>query len=796
MDPRKWLLALRFVGWRTAGRAVRAAWERDQAERIPGPPQVLSWQPIDPLEHMVPLPDGARFTGPNAELEIRFLAPEVLRLSWTPGLLPLPYAIVRETLEETKVSWAPQPAGWMLESPAIRIEVNADGRLRFQTPAGRLWREEDPPERRGEAWRHRVRLRPEERLYGLGERAAPLNRRGRTYRMWNRDPGGSYGPNVDPLYLGVPLWISVHAEGVYLVFYENPYDAAFDLGASEPDAVQVTFAGGALRYYVFYGSLEGLLARYTELTGRPPLPPRWALGFHQSRWSYGSAEEVREVVRSFREHHLPLHALHLDIDYMDGYRVFTVDRQRFPDLAGLIHELEGQGVRTVVILDPGVKIDPGYSVYQEGMARRAFCRLPDGRVYRGLVWPGWCVFPDFTDPSVREWWGAHYQALLEMGVAGFWHDMNEPTTFAAWGEPTFPRTVRHEMEGRGGDHLEAHNLYGLLMNRAAWEALRRMQPDRRPFLLTRSGWAGIQRYAWNWTGDTESTWAALRQTIATVIGLGLSGIPYTGPDIGGFSGAPSAELFIRWFQAAAFMPFFRNHAAKGTPRREPWVFGEPALSILREFLELRVRLLPYLYTLAWEAAQTGAPLVRPLFWGNEDDASLGEIEDAFLLGPALLVAPVVEEGARARKVFLPSGEWYDFWEDRRLAGPGFIEAEAPLERIPVFVRAGSVLPMAEDGLTLHLYAPSAGEGEGTLYSDAGDGFGPYRVDRFRMEREEDWLWLRWIPEGDFPWPWETFTLRLHGFAVARAVIDGQESSIQGDRFRVRPFQEIRLEEKT
>lgn len=794
MDPRKWLLALRFVGLRTAGRAVRAAWERDRAERIPGPPQVLSWQPIDPLEHMVPLPDGARFTGPNAELEIRFLAPEVLRITWTPGLLPLPYAIVRETLEETRVSWASQPAGWMLESPGIRIEVSADGRLRFQTPAGHLWREEDPPERQGEAWRHRVRLRPEERLYGLGERAAPLNRRGRTYRMWNRDPGGSYGPNVDPLYLGVPLWISVHAEGVYLVFYENSYDAAFDLGASEPDAARVTFAGGALRYYVFYGSLEGLLARYTELTGRPRLPPRWALGFHQSRWSYGSAEEVREVVRGFREHHLPLHAIHLDIDYMDGYRVFTVDRQQFPDLEGLIRELEGQGIRTVVILDPGVKIDPGYSVYQEGTARGAFCRLPDGRVYQGLVWPGWCVFPDFTDPSVREWWGAHYQALLEMGVAGFWHDMNEPTTFAAWGEPTFPRTVRHEMEGRGGNHLEAHNLYGLLMNRAAWEALRRMQPDRRPFLLTRSGWAGIQRYAWNWTGDTESTWAALRQTIATVIGLGLSGIPYTGPDIGGFSGAPSAELFIRWFQAAAFMPFFRNHAAKGTPRREPWVFGEPALSILREFLELRVRLLPYLYTLAWEAAQTGAPLVRPLFWGNEDDASLWEIEDAFLLGPALLVAPVVEEGARARKVFLPPGGWYDFWEERRLAGPGVIEAEAPLERIPVFVRAGSVLPMAEDGLTLHLYVPSAGEGEGTLYSDAGDGSGPYRVDRFRMEREENRLWLRWIPEGDFPWPWETFTLRLHGFAVAHAVIDGQESSIQGDRFRVRPFREIRLEE--
>ncbi len=793
MDLRKGLLALRFVGLRTAGRAVRAAWERDRAERAHRQLDARPWQPIRPLERMTPLPDGARFVGPDAELEIRFLAPDGLRLTWTPGRLPIPYALIRDTLEETRIAVAPQPDGWRLESPVVRIEVDTDGRLRFQTSAGALWREEDPPERRGEAWRHRVRLRPEERLYGLGERAVPLNRRGRVCRMWNRDPGGSYGPNADPLYLNVPLWISLHSDGVYLVFYENPFDATFDLGASEPDAAWVTFAGGALRYYVFYGPLEHVLSRYTELTGRPPLPPRWALGFHQSRWSYQSADEVRAVVRGFREHDLPLHAVHLDIDYMDGYRVFTVDRRRFPDIEGLIRELEAQGIRTVVILDPGVKIDPRYSVYREGMARGAFCRLPDGRTYRGLVWPGWCVFPDFTDPQVREWWGARYGALAQMGVAGFWHDMNEPTTFVAWGEPTFPRTVHHALEGRGGDHAEAHNLYGLLMNQAAWEALRRLRPDHRPFLLTRSGWAGVQRYAWNWTGDAESTWAALRCTIAMVIGLGLSGIPYTGPDIGGFSGAPSAELFVRWFQAAAFMPFFRSHAAKGTPRREPWVFGEPALSIIREFLRLRVRLLPYLYTLAWEAAQTGAPLVRPLFWGNEKDASLWDIEDAFLLGSALLVAPVVEEGARARKVFLPPGGWYSFWEDQPFAGPGPIEVEAPLERIPIFVRAGSILPMAEEGLTLHLYVPSDGEGEGALYLDAGDGFGPHRLDRFHMERLGRRIRLRWIREGDFPWPWETVALRLHGFVAARAVIDGQESHGPGDRLIVRPFQELWLE---
>ncbi len=794
MDLRKALLALRFVGLRTALRAVRAAWERDRAEGPRKAPAELPWRAIQPFERAIPLPDGARFVGPDAALEIRFLAPEVLRLTWTPGLLPPPYAVVRETLEETRIAWAPGPDGWIVESAAVRIAVSAHGRIAFQDPAGRIWREEDPPERAGTAWRHRVRLRPEERLYGLGERAAPLDRRGRIYRMWNRDPGGRYGPGADPLYLGVPLWLSLHAQGAYLVFYENPFEATFDLGATEPDAARVAFAGGALRYYLVHGPPARAIDRYTALTGRPPLPPRWALGFHQSRWGYRSADEVRAVVRGFQAHDLPLHAIHLDIDYMDNYRVFTVDRERFPDLPGLLQELEAQGIRTVLILDPGVKSDPEDPVYREGEARGAFCRLPDGRIYRGLVWPGWCAFPDFTDPEVRAWWGAHSRALVEMGAAGLWLDMNEPTIFTAWGEPTPPRTVLHAMEGRGGDHREAHNLYGLLMSRAAWEALRRGRPDRRPFLLTRSGWAGVQRYAWGWTGDTESTWAALRQTLATVIGLGLSGIPYTGPDIGGFSGAPSAELFIRWFQMAAFMPLFRNHAAKGTPRREPWAFGEPTLSIAREFLRLRVRLMPYLYTLAWEAAQTGAPLVRPLFWPDGSDPDLWGIEDAFQLGPALLVAPILEEGVRARTVFLPAGEWYDFWSDRRFTGPGRVEVEAPLERIPVFVRAGSVLPMAEDGLTLHLYAASAGEGEGVLYQDAGDGFGPHRVDRFRVEREGKGLRVRWVREGDFPWPWSTFALRLHGFAAARAWVDGEEIPIPTGPWILRPFQELWIKE--
>lgn len=355
-----------------------------------------------------------------------------------------------------------------------------------------------------------------------------------------------------------------------------------------------------------------------------------------------------------------------------GYRIFTVDTRQFPNLAGLARDLADKRVFLVTILDPGVKHDR--AVLNEGLAGNAFCTLPDKTLARAPVWPGWCAFPDFTDPRARAWWGRQYPRLLVAGITGFWHDMNEPAAFAIWGDPTLPHATRHAPDGRGGDHREAHNLYGLLMNQAGYEALRAYRPQRRPFILSRSGWAGVQRYAWNWTGDVESTWEALRQTVATVLGLALSGIAFTGPDVGGFSGAPSAELYLRWFQLATFLPFFRTHSAKFIPRREPWSFGEPTLSIAREFLKLRYRLLPYLYTLAWTASQTGHPLVRPLFWPDGKDPTLWDVQDEFLLGESLLVAPVLVQGAQAREVILPEGTWYGFFDDRTFRGPGRVRS--------------------------------------------------------------------------------------------------------------------------
>ncbi len=788
MRLRAMLRALRLIGPREALRAAGYTLFRDRLDfRLPPTGPFL---PPGNLREATPSPDGGCFRFARADLEVRFLAPDLVRITWGGGLLPIPYAIARNDWPPVEISWRRDDEGYTLSSGEMEVTVEADGGLIFRDPAGRVLRRDFPPRRRRREWVHWADLRPEEHLYGLGERAAPLNLRGGTYCMWNSDPLGGYGPGVDPLYLGIPVYLGLHHEGSYLLFYENSYRAVLRF----KDLARAYFPGGSLRYYWIPGPPDRALRRYSELTGRPPLPPRWALGYHQSRWGYREQEEVRTLLKNFLEYDLPLSAIHLDIDYMDGFRVFTVDPRRFPDLPALARELAERGVRLVAILDPGVKRDPNYDLFREGLEAGHFCTLPGpkGKVtpLYALVWPGWCAFPDFTDPVVRAWWGKQYPRLLELGIAGFWHDMNEPSVRTDWGDSTLPLPTRHILEGRGGDHREAHNLYGLLMNRAAYEGLCRHRPDMRPFLLSRSGWAGLQRYAWNWTGDTESTWETLRQTIPSVLGLGLSGIPYTGPDIGGFSGHPSTELFVRWFQMATFLPFFRTHSAWDVPPREPWTWGEPALSIVRRFLHLRYRLLPYLYTLAWEASQTGHPLVRPLFWPDGRDSTLWDAQDAFFLGEALLIAPVLEEGARSRRVTLPRGRWYDLWEEAVYTGPGTVSLPAPLERIPILVRAGSVLPMEEEGLlALHLYPPAEGEGRGFLYSDAGDGYGPWRLERFCLRHAGDALEMTWETEGDFPFPWPGLRLFLHGVRAGNLRIDGREygpvrGTVETDLFRL------------
>jgi alpha-glucosidase len=808
---------------------------------------------------------GAMFRFEAATLECRFLAPDLVRLTWEPGALPQPWAIAKKRWEGVPVTATGGGSGWSLNTCELHLLVTNDGCVRLANRFGRFLRRELPPARLRGRWVHRAELMERERIFGLGERTAPLNLRGGKFRMWNRDPRGGYGPGQDPLYVSAPVYLGMHAEGSYLVFYENPSEADFSFA----DKAEASFATGALRYYLIPGPPQRALERLSELTGRPSLPPLWALGYHQSRWSYRDEREVRDLVAGFREHGLPLGVVHLDIHYMDGYRVFTVNQSRFPDLRKLTDDLAAERIRTVTIVDPGVKTDRKWALYRQGIEGKVFCSLPGGKgLFKGPVWPGRCVFPDFTDPRARDWWAAQYGRVVEWGVAGVWHDMNEPAVFALWGDPSFPRCTVHSLEGRGGDHVEAHNVYALLEAEAGRAGLKRARPGARPWILSRSGWVGSQRSCWHWTGDCNADWWTLAQSVRIAIGMSLSGLPYVGPDIGGFAGHPEAELYTRWFQAATFLPFFRTHCSAFVPRREPWLFGEPTLAIVREFLKLRYRLLPYWYTLAWEASKTGRPLVRPMFWeapGNED---LWGIDDQFMLGDALLVAPVMAAGVKDREVVLPSGRWYDFWTGTPYDGPARIRMEAPLNRIPLLVKGGTVLPLSarpalppvpgplppmgdrprpvvggrpqapEDpeappgigsqgcvretsafrtpptaaeerqgdqalvspwpDVILHLYLPGSQDPSGAtenvlatghLYTDAGDGYGPWRSDRFEAQALDDGLELvrRETDEG-FPAP--SCEVHLHGLLPAAVQVDGTAVTSEGGRIAAGRFQRI------
>jgi len=790
---------------------------------------------------------GARFAFERAELEVALLADEVVRLTWRPGRILPPYGLADDAgLNAPSVDVRQGDDTWTVEGGVLVVEVALDGAVTVGRADGSVLRRQPPPEQSAGGWRTTFAMREGESFHGLGVRAARLDLRGGRYHLWNRDPGGGWGPGRDPLNLSIPVFIARHQDGDVLTFYENTTRGTVRLIG---ETAEVVFTGGALRAYVATGDVAHLVDRYTALTGRPALPPRWALGYHQSRWGYRDAAEIREVVDGFARSAIPLSVVHLDIDYMDGFRVFTVDRRRFPDLGGLAAHGEHHAARVVTIIDPGVKVDEGFDLYREGRRAGYFCADESGREAVGVVWPGRSVFPDFTDPAARQWWASKYRGLLDQGVAGIWHDMNEPATIAVMGDPTLPAGTRHRLEGMGGDHREGHNVYGLLMNRAGYDGQRTARPERRPFIVSRSGWAGTQRYAWNWTGDVESGWDGLRQQVATLVGLGLSGVPFSGSDIGGFSGvAPDDELYLRWLQFAVFTPFCRTHSVAGSPPREPWTFAPDVHDAVGAWIRFRYRLLPYLYTLAHEAAHNGAPLMRPLWWPIGDDAepstglhdtaaardttaardTVDSDDDSFLLGNALLVAPVTRAGATSRSVTPPTGEWADLWSASDLRPTDVVRLPAPVELVPVLVRRGAIVPL-DDGwaaasgpcrvaddpptgadaslpggvrldmdhapklLAYHCWASADGSAAGSCVDDAGDGEGPRRRDDLRLQgaRPGGEAVVTWERRGDYDAPRQVRVV-VHGLAAERALADGVEVEVRGGAVECAPFDELRL----
>jgi len=791
----------------------------------------------------------------NGSYVLTVLAPDLIRVHLQPASSIQQPAPGSYSIAKPDDDWFPCNFHAVETEAAVEIRTSrlvcqvakASGGLTFLDLEGNVVNEDEA----GVGWHcagpvvcHK-RIQPDEHFYGLGERTFALDRRGRRYRTWHTDPH-TYRLDQDPIHLCMPVLLGLHSQGRqgYGVFFDNTFRGQFDLGASDPAVASFGAEGGALCYYFVYGpALTTVVKRYTELTGRMMLPPLWVLGYHQSRWSYYPEDRVRELATDFREtHHVPCDCIHLDIHYMDGYRCFTWDSERFPDPAGLIADLHEQGFKVIVIVDAGIKADPNYWVCRSGLEQDVFCKylagkpLPStglrrdqsnrsvepssrsGRRFTGPVWPGNCYFPDFTSPRVRAWWGDLYKALTDVGVDGVWNDMNEPAIFGPQGT-TMPDFVHHDLEGHGGDHVEAHNIYGMQMARATAEGLMKLRPDERPVCITRSGWAGVQRYAMSWTGDNESNWAQLWLTMPMLMNLGLCGLAHTGPDVGGFSGFATGELFTRWLQMGVFLPFLRAHTNLDSPDQEPWSWGEPYLSINRSYLVLRYRLLPYLYTTFWQCAQAGMPIVRPLLLAFQDDTATHTLDDQFLCGDAFLVAPVFEEGATCRSVYLPAGDWYDFWTDEPFTGLAHVEVEAPLERLPLFVRAGSVVPMAPpmhyvgqrpvDRLTLHVYPGFSGVGGSLLYEDDGESLAyrreGYRLTRFVLSTEgtpPSCLDLNRRIEGRYEPGYRGFEIIVHGVdrLPRTATADGRpvewcklDASGHAIRLRVDLFERLAVE---
>ncbi len=570
-------------------------------------------------------------------------------------------------------------------------------------------------------------MQEQDRFYGFGEKTGFLDKRGESYTMWNSDVFAPHNPETDPLYQSIPYFMSLRDGRAHGIFFDNSYKSTFDM-KTETDHYSFRAEGGQLDYYVFIGpSPKDVIEQYTHITGRMPLPPKWSIGYHQSRYSYQSEQEVREVANTFIEKDIPIDVLYLDIHYMNEYRVFTFDKDQFPTPEKMIQDLKNAGIRVVPIVDPGVKKDPEYSIYQEGVREDHFCKYLEGDMYTGDVWPGESAFPDFTDERTRKWWGEKHQYYTDLGIEGIWNDMNEPAVFNE--TKTMDTNVMHKNDGDPQTHRALHNLYGLMMGEATYEGMKEQLGGKRSFLLTRAGYAGVQRYASVWTGDNRSFWEHLQMALPMCMNLGISGVAFSGPDVGGFAHDTNGELLTRWTQVGAFTPYFRNHSALDTARQEPWQFGEKYEAIIRDYIQLRYQWLPQLYSLFREAHETGVPVMRPLMLEYPHDEKTYQLYDEFMIGDNTLIAPIMHPEVTDRAVYFPEGTWVDYFTGEEYSGKQTHLIHAELDKLPIFIKKGSFVALSpvrqstmnkQDSLILHVYANDEGEYKTMFYDDDGE----------------------------------------------------------------------------
>ncbi len=536
-------------------------------------------------------------------------------------------------------------------------------------------------------------IEKDEPVYGLGDKMGLLDKRSYEYENWNTDDPSAHNEQYRSLYKSIPFIICKKPKYTYGLFYDNTFHSYFDIAKENREYVAYSAEDGNLDlYFIGGGSIKNVIGNYTFLTGRTPLPQLWTLGYHQCRWGYSCAKDITEVAEKFRELDIPCESVQYDIDYMDGYRVFTWNEKDYGPKGELFDKLYKKGFKPVVIIDPGTKREEGYFMYEEGTKNGFFFRnAEDTEDYVNEVWPGEANYPDFGRKEVREWWGKHINDLTDMGVAAIWNDMNEPASFRG----PLPEDVVGYDEDRKTAHRELHNVYGHFMGKATYEAMKE-HTKKRPLVITRACYSGSQKYCAVWTGDNQSLWSHLQGMIPQLCTLGMCGFAVNGVDIGGFGADTTPELLCRWIEAACFSTFFRNHSANGCTRQEPWLFGDEVVDIYRKYVKLHYRFLPYIYDLLHEEQSNGLPVMRPLVMHYENDPVTFNLNDEFLVGEKLLVAPVVNPGETVRKVYLPEGLWYSLEKGERYQGPGFILEDAPLDHMPIFVKAGSVIPLYDE----------------------------------------------------------------------------------------------------
>ena len=644
--------------------------------------------------------DTVSFVLSNALLNVYVVENNIIRFRYTDDneFSKAPsYAVINSALRKVNFTFTDKGEYFLLSTKELNIEISKNPcRISMYDSKMNLINKDEKSfgvsfdEGKVKCYK---KLFNDESFFGLGEKTGGLNKKGSQYTMWNTDHP-AYDNTWDPLYVSIPFFIGVRNTKAYGIFFDNTYKSYFNMGASNNRFYWFGADNGEMNYYFIYGpEIKKVITSYTELTGRMQLPPMWALGYQQSKWSYYPESTVTRIAKTFREEKIPCDVIYLDIDYMNGYRVFTWNKNRFPNPVKMLNDLKNEGFKIIPIIDPGVKADTGYFAAKEGLSKNLFAKYPDGDVYQGEVWPSWAYFPDFTKKEARDWWGEKLYALLKDGASGFWNDMNEPSV---WGQ-AFPDLVQFNDNGYGASHKKIHNVYALEEAKATFDAFQKYSPNERRFLLTRAGFSGIQRYSAVWTGDNVASEEHLKLACLMPLGMGLSGISFVGSDVGGFIGLPSHRLYTRWMELGAFTPFFRGHSVINENDKEPWAFGVEVENWVRDIISLRYRLLPFFYNEFYNSSISGLPIMRPMFLDFQNDNECYSVESQyqFMIGDNLLVAPVVSETDNFKKLYLPKGKWIDWWNNKVYNGNQWIIVDAPVYQIPLFIKKGGFIPMQD-----------------------------------------------------------------------------------------------------